>query len=409
MKKSLSIAAFTLAACCAFGAAGCGGSSRNIVSLESNWYSGINYSGFQPTFTEGNSTYSAEDLTYTVTFDGSGAANPSYTVSYAEGTYKTYFTSKILNKDEIEKITFDGNRGEYNSQSMQVYYYRTELTIPSVTFTLKSDNTKTATVNGESIITESYFLSVADYLCPVYSAQRVKSATPRNYQVGNIESAYVIIDRTYENFYSYKRVVNSGNKVVPEPSEAVTVTTVNSADYGYNEFTGTQNGESKTSVSSAVNLFDAPNTVFDIASLNTVVRACNLSAGENLSQAISLYVPWSKQGVNNFGVAGSSAPLVLDKNAEQNTAKLNELTSKLKDANLYEEQKDSEGNVIPLKTVAVSVGTTAGVSQTYWFAAINSTHSNVGHATMLKMSVPVTFGLGVFNYTLSEITHTFIS
>ena len=51
-----------------------------------------------------------------------------------------------------------------------------------------------------------------------------------------------------------------------------------------------------------VNLFDAPNTVFDIASLNTVVRACNLSAGENLSQAISLYVPWSKQGVNNFGV-----------------------------------------------------------------------------------------------------------
>ena len=56
---------------------------------------------------KGPSTYSAEDLTYTVTFDGSGAANPSYTVSYAEGTYKTYFTSKILSKDEIEKITFD--------------------------------------------------------------------------------------------------------------------------------------------------------------------------------------------------------------------------------------------------------------------------------------------------------------
>lgn len=410
MKKTTILAALALTACCTAAFTGCGGSSKNIASLDSNWYSGINFTRFQPTFTEGNKNgsgedaFSAEVITYDVTFDGANAPNPTYTVNYEKGTYKTTFKSQILGEEEIKKITLDEHRGHYNSVKMQLYYYRTELNIPSVTYTLKSDNTKTVTLRGDSIITENYFLSVADYLSPVYSKQTVKSATPRNYQIGNIDSAYVLINREYESFY-----LNKNNS----PAEVVTKTTVKNeegfADYGYADFEGTESGNAKTSVSAPLNIENTPYTLFDISSLNIVTRACKLTSGADLSQAINLYVPWSKSGVNDFGVAGSAAPLVLDKNAEQNTAKLNELTSRLQTAKLYEEKTDAEGKPLGLQTVAVNVGTKAGVTQTYWYAAVSGTHNNVGHATMLKLSTPLTFGLGTLNYTLSEINSTFIS
>lgn len=410
MKKTTILAALALTACCTAAFTGCGGSSKNIASLDSNWYSGINFTRFQPTFTEGNKNgsgedaFSAEVITYDVTFDGTNAPNPTYTVNYEKGTYKTTFKSQILGEEEIKKITLDEHRGHYNSVKMQLYYYRTELNIPSVTYTLKSDNTKTVTLRGDSIITENYFLSVADYLSPVYSKQTVKSATPRNYQIGNIDSAYVLINREYESFY-----LNKNNS----PAEVVTKTTVKNeegfADYGYADFEGTESGNAKTSVSAPLNIENTPYTLFDISSLNIVTRACKLTSGADLSQAINLYVPWSKSGVNDFGVAGSAAPLVLDKNAEQNTAKLNELTSRLQTAKLYEEKTDAEGKPLGLQTVAVNVGTKAGVTQTYWYTAVSGTHNNVGHATMLKLSTPLTFGLGTLNYTLSEINSTFIS
>ena len=319
------------------------------------------------------------------------------------GTYTTTFTSKILGKDEIEKITLEEHRGHYNSVAMQVYYYKTELTIPEIKFTLKSDNTKTLTLQGDSIVTENYFLSVADYLSPVYSKQTIKSATPRNYQIGDINAAYALINREYESFY-----LNKNNS----PAEVVTKPTVKNeegfADSGYADFVGTETGNAKTSTSNPLNIENTANTLFDVSALNVVARACKLTSGANLSQVIGLYVPWSKSGVNDFGIAGSAAPLTLDKNADQNTAKLNELTSKLQNKGLYEEKKDAEGKTIGLQTIAVNVGTTSGVTQTYWFAAVSSTHDNVGHATMLKLSTPLAFGLGTLNYTLSNITSTFI-
>ena len=404
MKKSALITALTLAAGCAMLFIGCGGSSKNIASLDSNWYSGINYSRFQPTFTEGNknsageTAYSAEQLTYTVTFEGSDA-NPTYKVEYPQGgTYTTYFVAKNLNRTEMEQIIPDEYRGHYNIDGMQFYYYETELTVPEIKYTLKSDNTKTVTMQGDSITTKSYFMSVADYLSPVYSKQTVKSVTPRNYQVSNIDLAYVKINREYENFYLNK----DGN-----PVEVTTYTTVKNEesfpDYGYKEFDGAENGNVKTKKSQPLNIENTANTLFDISALNIVTRACKLTSGEGLSQAISLYVPWSKAGVNEFGVAGLAAPLTLDKDASENTKKLNTLTQTLKDNGLYEEQKDAEGKVIGLKTIAVSVGAAKGEAQTYWFTAVNSTHDNVGHATMLKLSTPVAFGLGTLHYTLDKI------
>lgn len=402
MKKKLSFIALALAAGCVLGAAGCGGGGgKNVASLKSNWYSGVGYTKFQPSFTEGNLAndgtplFASEEITYKVSFDGSAAANPTYTVNYAEGEYKTYFYATELNADEISALVGDYKAGY--PQTLTAYYYKTELTVPSVTFTLKSDLNKTVTLEGDSIITECYFLSVADSLQPVYSHQTVNAVSPKNYQTGTIENAYVVSKREYVNVYSYNG------------AEAKTTTCVYKGDYAFETFIGNEelsSEQAKVAISVTENLSETPNSLFDVSSLEIAVRACDLSAGENMAQAVNLYIPWSQTKLGEYGFAGSTAPLVLSKNEDENKTLIQQLTKTLEENGLYREQKDENGEAIGLKTVAVGVGTTSGVSQTYWFTAVENKHDNYGHATMLKLSVPVVYGLGAINYTLKSIQST---
>ncbi len=113
-------------------------------------------------------------------------------------------------------------------------------------------------------------------------------------------------------------------------------------------------------------------------------------------QAISLYIPKSGT-VENFNLAGSDRPLLSDetKNKELLTA----LEGKLTEKELYTPVEKG------LQTVAVTVnysGAQPGGAQTYWFAAIENKRNNVGRATMLKLSMPVSYNLGTINYTLES-------
>lgn len=84
------------------------------------------------------------------------------------------------------------------------------------------------------------------------------------------------------------------------------------------------------------------------------------------------------------------------------------IESELKENKLFVPEKDGE-NEKPLETVAIGVqydGELSGVSQIYWFTKITNPINNVGRATMVKMSVPITYSLGTLNYTLQEIQST---
>ena len=51
-------------------------------------------------------------------------------------------------------------------------------------------------------------------------------------------------------------------------------------------------------------------------------------------------------------------------------------------------------------------GDLSGTTQTAWFAAITDADKNIGRTTMLKLSVPLSYGLGTLNYTLKTVQST---
>lgn len=366
MKKRFGItAAAALTSCimifsgCA-GCAGCNGQSKNIAALNSNWYANTSYKKIQPAFTEGTEGATKEVLTYKVTFDKSSAGNSKYSVSYADGTYKTEFYAAKFDRETLCAPEF---KGEY-PVDLIAYCYKTELDLPSVTFTVGKES---KTCDGEKKVTECWFLSVEDYLQPLYSKVAVKSTTPANLSVDSLAEAYKELDYVYTTYYDYtgntaKTVINDGKKEETKKRD----------------------------------LSKAENTLFDVASLDIAVRASKLSA--NLSQVVTLYSPAS--GAEPHGFSGSDTALG---SAEKDIKTL------LAGKDLYKAAKDEDGKEKPLGTVAVSVlygGTLSGVSQTYWFASIDNPVNNTGRATMLRMLTPLPYSLGALDYTLQEITDT---
>lgn len=342
--------------------AGCGGATTNLVPLNSNWYANTNYKKIQPTFTEGNTPFAAEEAVYTVKHDKSTARNTTYSVDYTGGQYKTLFKAVDFDKSAYAHADF----AEGYPDKVTAYYYRTELTFKTVTFTVGEQTKELA---GDEIITECYFLSVEDFLRPLYSHESIKSSTPAEMQTGTVDDAYVAVNRDIKTYYSY-----DGNT-------AKTVT----ADGG---------NESVKTVD-AIN--SAANSCFDVASMDITVRANKISP--SLNQQISVYSPAG--GVQNYTLQGGTATFSDDENAR--------LKSVLDRNGLYEEERDEDGNVKPLGATSVSVtynGNLSGVSQTYVFASIKNASNNKSRATLLTLSAPLSYSLGTLNYTLEEIKST---
>ena len=377
MKKRISILAIALAAGCAVGLAGCSKGGVNVANLNSNWFTDTKFKPVQPTFLEEENR---EEITYDVTYTPA-QHNLGYTLSYDNGTYTTLFKAVKIAGDVLRDIT----DAEYNREGfteavenaggdgITAYYYETNYAISGkFTYSGKDD------AFNDSTVTKCYFLSVGESLRPLYSSQVIKSTSPSN---GGV---YKKLDLEYECFYKFNG--SAVKTYITDNSKAENKTTSKTASLG-----------------------GAANTLFDETYFNIAVRATRLSAGSSLSQTVSLYSP--ADGIGNFTLKGSDSKLTLAKDADANAQAITALTDKLTAAGLFKPQTPAEGETAKgLSTVAVNVtynGELSGVSQTYWFAAVENTSNNTGRATMLKVSSPLPFGLGTLDFTLSEITSTF--
>lgn len=397
MKKSFAIVAVTALVGCASLLSACGGSNKNLAALNSTWYSSIGFKDIQP---RAVGEENGEKLTYDVKFiaPSEKGGNHTYSVSYAEGgTYTTSFyatafdTSIFEGSTEASKYKAEYDEAKTQRGGLTLYRYTTTLTIPSVTYTLKTDETPSTTVDGISVVTDCYFTSVAEGLKPVYSKREIRNAVPAVYQVSSLEGIYKLYDRVYEVYYKYSP---SSEQTV---KEAVTVTTLHADDIEYT-------AETQKKVETTTAPDSSANSLFDDCELDVAVRACNV--GDGATQAISLFT--TAFGVSTYSLTGSSTALVLDsKDTENNTALISELTAKLKTAGLYEEKKDNEGNVIGLKTSAVSIQASGGAAQTYWFIAVENANQNTGKSVMVKYSAPLNYGLGTLQYTLKTVDSIF--
>ncbi len=394
MKKSIAIIGVAALVACVGTLSACGGSNKNLAALSSTWYSDASFKGIQPVAV---GEENGEKLTYAVTFTApsESGGNQTYSVEYADGTYTTQFyatefdTAIFDASTEAQKYKTDYDKAKTDNGGMTLYRYVTNLET-SVTYALKDKEEKTQPF-AITVSTECYFASVEYGLKPVYSKRVIHNAVPAAYQVSSLEGIYKVYDRTYEVFYKY------ATKSDQTVSEAVTVLTLGSEDIDYN-------AEHAKVVTTTTAPEGSANSLFDDCSLDIAVRACNV--GDGATQAISTFS--TAYGVQNFNLTGSSAALVLDyKDAETNTQKINELTAKLQEKGLYEEKKDGEGNVIGLKTSAVTVNAGSGVSQIYWFTTVENRYLNTGKALMVKYHAPLTYALGSLNYTLESVESVF--
>ena len=362
MKKRFVVAAIALASGCAFifaGCAGCGNNGKaNEAALSSNWYADTNYKYIQPTFV-GESN--AEVIEYNVELDKSTATNKSYSVDYEGGKYVTTFYATKFNKGLIAE-----DYREAYPDDVTVYCYQTELTVKKITFTFGTD---TKEFTDKYVRTTCYFMDVNHHLQPLYSNQQVNMASPAEYQVSSIKQAYIEVNQTVVTSYNYNGTA------------AKTEISVMGYDGMQPPTTSVTNGLDKTD-----------NSLIDVNGLNIAVRAMQLS--ESLNQVISMYSPSGK--MQNFTFTGSSTSL---SDAEKTASE-----TVLKGKKLLGEDKS-------LKTVCVTCTLNSdkdmsGVSQKYWFTAIENVRNNTGRATLVKMSYPLTFNLGTVNYSLKEVTST---
>lgn len=378
MKKSLAVVgAVALAGVLAVTAAGCSSSRRNLASLSSNWYYNSSFKRIQPTFTED----AKEKLTYTVTHTplSDELKNGTYSVEYPEnGTYITEFYAKQVTEEDLADITTEDWREGYKNalgkDGMYLYYYTTTLTLPKVTYKCGSEE---ETFINQSVVTESYFFSVEDYLRPVYSKRVIDRAIPGNLQAAKLNETYSQVNMTYESFYSL-----SGDSVITQISG-----------------TYTDNGKEKdaTETFTLNGLNDHANSVFDVAYLDITIRAMRNIAG-TFSQTIGIYSPGLQ--VRDYTVASSNKAILDD--SEQAALQLAIFEGILSNKGMYTPDSEDDSH---LQTAAVSIayngGSYSGVSQTYWFAV--SENNNQTRTLMVKYSEPLTYNLGRLDYVLTKI------
>lgn len=376
MKKSFILLAACALAGVAVTAAGCANSSRNLASLSSNWYYDNSFREIQPTFTQEN----ADKFTYKVT-QTEASRNGYYSVQNGDGEYTTEFYAKKITADGLTPITAEKWRDGYVSALgsdgyMFLYYYKTELTIPSVTFTF---NEESVTFNNQTVVSESYFMPVAEYLAPVYTVREVHRAVPTDLQVGALKDCYAEINMKYESFYSLY-----GGNVLSHITD-LSKENAEPSDYEVGGLTG------------------YTNSVFDYTYLDIVVRAMR---GLYSSSALSftLYTPGLQP--RDYTVSVGDKALLSD--AEKSAAQLAEVQAVLEGKNMFTPQpvEGSEtGEVTKLKTksatVSYSGGSFSGVSQTYWFAVGDK--NNETRTVMVKYSEPIVYGLGTLEYVLTQI------
>ncbi|MDE6441162.1 MAG: hypothetical protein K2L12_00225 [Clostridia bacterium] len=365
MKKFWKITAFVTAACATVAFAGCSGCSscnknnKNLTVTNSNWYAGTSYKGIQPSFIVGeNSDYTPEVIEYKVEHVDATAVNGTYSAEYKDGKYKTEFYAM--------KYDWNNNPVYPQNKTETLYCYKTEFSI-SVQFKLKRTGETTELFN-DSMTSVSYFRAAGKNLQPVYSRQEIVSASPANYQVSSLDQTYKKVNVNYDNYYSY------------DCGEVTTVTQENG-------------GEKVTGKPYSFN--QVKNSLFDNSSLYIAIRSMKLTT--STSARFDLYSA-AQGGVSSYTVSGQDTSM--------NEIELKGISDEMAKNGLF---TPAEGvNTVPAIAVNVNYagGSLYGTTQTIWYAAVQNDNNNTARATMLKMTIPLSYNLGALNFTLKTIENT---
>ena len=364
MKKTAKVIAVAAACACLLGASGCA-TANNHISVDSFWYID-SYEGIQRTSVlddAENAGRTPEVLLYELKFDKESGGNAAYYVEYftddtdfENGEHPHYF-----------KTTFYAMSFDWNGDLGQ-YVYGSSDTEPTADNSVQfSDYIKTTT----------YFRSARNTLEPVYSRQEVHTTTPASLSPASKDDMCTQIEYVYEVSYNFG---------------------CTEATYTYTE----EGGESEEHTVSG--LQDTGYTMFDNNSLYTAIRGMSLS--DSFSATISLFIP-ANFGILNASVTGGAQGELSPTDDADIISALTaaygepEVPDSGEDDNTEDETAHSYIYYNPVSITAAS--TLHGTTQTAWFAAVSDEDNNTYRATMLRLAVPISYGLGTMEYRLSEV------
>lgn len=402
MKKTAKVIAVAAACACLLGASGCA-TANNHISVDSFWYID-SYEGIQRTAVlddAENAGRTPEVLLYELKFDKESGGNAAYYVEYftddtdfENGEHPHYFKTtfyamsfdwngdlvnedyRISSTDEIP----EEDRARMNGTEEVVYVLETEMRADGQYVYGPSDTEPTADNSvqfSDYIKTTTYFRSARNTLEPVYSRQEVHTTTPASLSPASKDDMCTQIEYVYEVSYNFG---------------------CTEATYTYTE----EGGESEEHTVSG--LQDTGYTMFDNNSLYTAIRGMSLS--DSFSATISLFIP-ANFGILNASVTGGAQG---ELSPTDDADIISALTAAYGEPEVPDSGEDDSSedetahSYIYYNPVSITAASTLhGTTQTAWFAAVSDEDNNTYRATMLRLAVPISYGLGTMEYRLSEV------
>lgn len=308
--------------------------------------------------------------------------NRSYSLVYdTEGADTKYTTCFYMDKNDYDwgastlpdgvKITST----ETAAPKDPVYVFETTRTLKGK-YVLTS--TKEEVAFSDSFVTKCMYRLAGENLKPVYSKQVIKSTAPNTLTATNKESMYVTIDATYETFYNRdcnKAVVKTTDNINAEKSGEKTV--------------------------------DLQGLVFDNSQLAFALRAFSLSGTKSFNVC-------SPQNGNVQG-AIATCQTAAELNAETDAQVIHALNNvknsngeKVEDYIFFDGTASSpDTNSKQIRFHNVGIGITAdmkGSNVVYSYAAVENADANTTRSVLLKMTTPLSFGLGTLYYTIKDLS-----
>ena len=322
--------------------AACGPNNQTLI-FSPNW---------EETIIGEAETASVEELTYLVEHEESSFIQKDfYNVKYGKEKAGVYTTT-------LEYLTGGG------------YLYKTTLTI-DVTFILASGESVTKT---DTVETEAKFKKAYNSLQPIYSKKVVHAHAPRDSEVTALENKYdeegkitqvgAFIEYDYEFFIEYDNDLSGGKLTKTDHSQYHTL--------------GLKDDKKEILFS----IDDEKYTYLDNEQYLFALRGISSEQLASASKTVSMYNA-SLMAMETVATTPSSAAKT-------------KFTFQLNGGQATE----YEIEYVPL--TIKSSNKNAGLSQTLWYAKTTGNNSNQFRNVLLKMSVPMHFGLGTLQYKLQS-------
>ena len=386
MKTLTKIIAVAIAAIGVAGVAGCSNTSPSAKTItNANWNVRTSTS-VEKSFSERWLT-NKEVAEYSIRL--TPGSNITYKVSYYDGGhYKTEFFMTYFDWSSVEGMP-EGYAPAENTKEL-VYAYTTELAI-SGKYTFNATNEDKHF--DDSVKSVCYYRLAGDNLQPVYSYQEIKNTAPNEINASTAESMIIKTDDVYTTYYNYnctKATVVHENNLKQENSTTVKEVGLTSKA-GY--------------------------SLFDNSQLRAAIRAFNLSSGA--SHVFNVLVP-QNGAVQTCYASSGGAPIELTSTLLDESETASETNEVEKEKQQIIDALDGCGDYIVIDkgtgenalnyryssvTMGLSTDTTmVGSAPTLWYSSVENSEINYCRSVLLRISTPLSFGLGTLNYTLKSLS-----